>query len=266
MDFIANVQVLVILTVGILSGRGCVLEQPIGDGKPNFINEISSTEIAYVGNAKSLDCAAVNFCSVTWYKDGIPLPWAPQEAAQDPNQAEKSQILRFKQLEFGDQAEYTCIVSNGVENINRTIRLVVLEDSRADKPIFLGSNGGSCTDRTAEVGETVRFSCEFFVGKALLTQSFVSWYRVDKKGQTPAEWLEDIETQTEQSSRMDSVIVSNLEIPNIKDNAFGSWMALIYSNGYQADAVVSVNPSPTGNGGTAKSLLEKIKMGFQKHE
>ncbi|XP_022093789.1 uncharacterized protein LOC110980981 [Acanthaster planci] len=258
--------VLFVLAICVSDSIGCTVDQTVGDGKLSFVNEVSATEIVYAGHAENLDCEAVNHCSITWYKNGIPFPWIPHGDIANRRPEEKGQSLRFKKTDFDDEGHYTCVLSNGEQSISRTIQLVVLNGSLPRKPCLLESTGGSCADQTAVVGDTVRFSCEFFVGKGQVEDSSVGWLRVDKNGNL--ERIEDTEARTERSSRDDSVVVLSLEIAGVKENSFGSWMAYVFNNGYQAEATVAVNPRPKGDGigGTKKSLLGKIKTGHKKQE
>ena len=63
-------------------------------------------------------------------------------------------------------------------------------------------------------------------------------------------------------SRNDDVIILSLEINDVKEDGFGSWMAYVYNQGYQDDTTVTLQAKSNVRGGTANSLLKKIKMGY----
>ena len=99
-----------------------ILHIVLADGNPTFVYEVSAVEFTFVGSMKKLNCEALNFCSITWYKDGVPYPW---KSSDHEHLEDRNQVLLIKDADFNDEGKYTCVVSNGKRSVSRSISLWV---------------------------------------------------------------------------------------------------------------------------------------------
>jgi len=257
MYFVVNaVTIVAVAFVGAVT-MACPLSDITPDGKLSFVNDVSSTQIARHGDDKVMDCAAANFCTVTWYKDGVMLPG--QQPGSEPISGraqlqDNGQYLALKGADVKDSGEYACVVTDGVQQLTRTTRLVVLGESYKGAPIFLGGDGKeSCRDQTADLHGSLHFSCSFFVGKELLSRSSVGWLKVTKEGDMPMEFL-PVDAEAEQDSRNDDVIIARLHIRRIGENDFGSWKVYV-ENGLPTEVEVRVHRRTAGDSSTSPGAV-----------
>ncbi|XP_030838208.1 uncharacterized protein LOC753421 isoform X1 [Strongylocentrotus purpuratus] len=122
-------------------------------------SDVYSTECQY----RVLQCRSVNFCSIQWFFNGIPYDsWSLGNNSDTKFKLEDSnQTLKFLSADVDSEGTYTCVVSNGVRNINRSINLRIQEKIWLNKPIPLESSSGVCKDQMAVLGGNASFFCQF---------------------------------------------------------------------------------------------------------
>ncbi|XP_030837329.1 uncharacterized protein LOC115922507 [Strongylocentrotus purpuratus] len=145
-------------------------------------SDVYSTECQY----RVLQCMSVNFCSIQWFFNGIPYDsWSLGNNSDTKYKLEDSnQTLKFLSADVDSEGTYTCVVSNGVRNINRsinmriqgrqgrgikgegkitllTILLIIIKKIWLNKPIPLKSSSGVCKDQMAVLGGNASFFCQF---------------------------------------------------------------------------------------------------------
>ncbi|XP_030838206.1 uncharacterized protein LOC752978 isoform X4 [Strongylocentrotus purpuratus] len=122
-------------------------------------SDVYSTECQY----RVLQCMSVNFCSIQWFFNGIPYDsWSLGNNSDTKFKLEDSnQTLKFLSADVDSEGTYTCVVSNGVRNINRSINLRIQEKIWLNKPIPLESSSGVCKDQMAVLGGNASFFCQF---------------------------------------------------------------------------------------------------------
>ncbi|XP_033637741.1 interleukin-1 receptor accessory protein-like 1-B [Asterias rubens] len=236
---VAIVAAAAILICGVGPGFGCALqEEPVGDGNPTFVYEVSAVEFTFVGSMKKLNCEALNFCSITWYKDGVPYPW---KSSDHEHLEDRNQVLLIKDADFNDEGKYTCVVSNGKRSVSRSISLWVKEESYNGPPVLIEDKESSCTNHTAKLGQTVSFYCKFYLGHQTAGLGSVGWMKVVDDVDTPIEVIQDIDYLTKENfSENNSVISARLYVEDSKENAFGTWK--VYAeNGYSTEVTLSLN-------------------------
>ncbi|XP_071798707.1 interleukin-1 receptor accessory protein-like 1-B isoform X2 [Asterias amurensis] len=236
---VAIVAAAAILICGVGPGFGCALQkEPVGDGNPTFVYEVSAVEFTFVGSMKKLNCEALNFCSITWYKDGSPYPW---KSSDHEHLEDRNQVLLIKDADFNDEGKYTCVVSNGKRSVSRSISLWVKEESYNGPPVLIEDKESSCINHTAKLGQTVSFYCKFYLGHQTAGLGSVGWMKVVDDVDTPIEVIQDIDYLTKENfSENNSVISARLYVVDSKENAFGTWK--VYAeNGYSTEVTLSLN-------------------------
>ncbi len=238
MDTVAIVTA-AILICGVGRGKGCALQEPVEDGKPTFVHVVSTVEFTFIRTTKQLNCEALNFRTITWYKNGIPYPWKKSDL--HAHLEDKNQLLLIKDADVTDEGKYTCVASNGKWSVSRNISLWVEAESYNGPPVLLEDKESSCTNHTAKLGQTVSFYCKFYVGHSMAGLGSVGWMKVVDKVDTPIEVIQDIDYLTKENfSQNNSVISARLDVVNSNENAFGTWK--VYAeNGYSTVVPLSLN-------------------------
>nr|XP_054771783.1 uncharacterized protein LOC129279708 [Lytechinus pictus] len=149
--------------LGVHALVGCLHE---GDDEVNglsFLHETSplvfSTECEY----RVLQCRSINFCRIRWFFNGIPYDsWSLGEESDTKYRLEDhNQTIRFHSTDVDAEGTFTCVVSNGLRNITRSIDLKVQEGIWLNMPTPYQSSSLVCKNQTALLGGNASFFCQF---------------------------------------------------------------------------------------------------------
>ncbi|XP_030837330.1 uncharacterized protein LOC115922508 [Strongylocentrotus purpuratus] len=96
-------------------------------GELSFKEETTSQVFSDECHYRVLQCESFNFCNIQWFFNGIPYDsWSLGNNSDTKYKLEHSnQTLIFLSTDVDAGGTYTCVVSNGVRNITRSINMSI---------------------------------------------------------------------------------------------------------------------------------------------
>lgn len=175
------------------------------------------------GSFKSLHCCAKGYRSIEWLKDGKAYPWTSDISSLILYPEASNQTIYTRQVQAADAGNYTCVLRNDTHKIAHHILLNV-QGNLPDIPLATYRPH----DEVAELGNSVRFYCEAFVGKLGLpdAKSEISWFQI-KDGLEEQIDGEQITVLRENGQN----IGSYLKISHVQIHNYGRYLCRVQFNG-----------------------------------
>ncbi|XP_030838096.1 uncharacterized protein LOC100892172 [Strongylocentrotus purpuratus] len=144
----------------------------------------------------SMLCNAEGFTSITWLKDDsfeFPFGFMPGSSKAHTSLTDCNQTVQIKNTQKDAIGNYTCMVSNGEETIQRTFHVIVEDEKFTGDPSTI--DHANCSDMAVKPGEDVYLFCEFCAGdKSHVTE--VRWNKLDEdENLVPVNQLTDEEDE-----------------------------------------------------------------------
>ncbi|XP_030837332.1 uncharacterized protein LOC115922509 [Strongylocentrotus purpuratus] len=148
--------------------------------KLSFLEETAKLVFSTQCQHRLLQCKSLHFCNIQWFFNDIPYDsWSLGHNSDTKYKLEHSnQTLNFLSTDIDAGGKYTCVVSNGVRNINRSINMRIQERPWINKPIPYQSSNAVCKDQMAVLGGNASFFCQFKYRYDLLLQH--NWKKLNQ--------------------------------------------------------------------------------------
>ncbi|XP_030838211.1 uncharacterized protein LOC115922767 [Strongylocentrotus purpuratus] len=152
----------------------------LDSNKLSFLEETAILVFSPECQHRVLQCRSVNFCSIQWFFNDIPYDsWSLGNNSDTKYKLEDSnQTLNFLSTDVDAGGTYTCVVSNGVRNITRSINMSIEKRPWINKPIPFESSSAVCKDQMAVLGGNASFFCQFKYRNDLLLQ--YNWKKLNQ--------------------------------------------------------------------------------------
>ncbi|XP_054770678.2 interleukin-18 receptor accessory protein-like [Lytechinus pictus] len=128
----------------------------------------------------SLSCKAEGFTNITWLKDDrfeFPFGFEPDSTLCSVHLKDCNQTVEITDTQKDAIGNYTCLVSNGRQTIQRTFTLNVEDEDFTDDPYTIDHD--NCSDVGVERGQDIFIFCEF-CAEVRAQQTDVRWYKLDE--------------------------------------------------------------------------------------
>ncbi|XP_049535455.1 fibroblast growth factor receptor 1-like [Anopheles darlingi] len=215
-----------------------------------FTKEIPDREYAVLQQFKSLHCCGKGYRSIEWFKNGKPHPWSKDVSSFIVYPEAANQTIYSPRLEENDVGNYTCILRNESHTIHHNIELRLQDKLDNPMPTFRPK------DLTVDVGDSVRFYCEAFVGNLYLPDATnqIQWMQMfDDKPHSITDG-EQVNVTREDGQ----IIGSYLSIPIIQAHHYGRYRCQIVSGNSAQPLELNVLLSPIELTAISESQLSML--------